>query len=39
MLACLQDKIHIPDWFYFENTVMGNMEICDLNSFTRDLIH
>ena len=27
--ACLQDKIHIHDWFYFQNTVRRNMEICD----------
>ena len=37
--ACLQDKILIHDWFYFENMMMGNMEICDLNSYTHDLIN
>ena len=36
--ACLQDKIHIHDWFYFENTVTRNMEICGLNSYHHDLI-
>ena len=27
------------DWVYFEYTVMKNMEICDLNSCTHDLIN
>ena len=39
MWACLQDKIHIHDWFYFENTVTRNMEICLLNSYPHDLIN
>ena len=37
--ACLQDKIYIHDWFYFENTVTRNMEICGLNSYPHDLIN
>ena len=27
------------DWFHFENTVTRNMEICDLNFSTHDLIN
>ena len=27
--VCLQNKIHIHDWVYFEYTVKKNMEICD----------
>ena len=30
---------HTRDWFYFENTVKRNMEICDLNSYTHELIN
>ena len=37
--VCLQDKIHIHDLVYFEYTVMKNMEICDLNYCTQDLIN
>ena len=37
--VCLQDKIHIHDWVYFEHTVTKNMEICDLKSYTNDLIY
>ena len=32
-------KIHIQDWVYYEHTVTKNMEICDLKSYTRDLIN
>ena len=38
MWVCLQEKIHIHDWVYFEFTVTKNIEICDLNSDTNDLI-
>ena len=38
-LACLQDKIHIHAWFYFENMVTRNMEICDLNSYSHYLMN
>ena len=37
--VCLQDKNHIHNWVYFEYTVTKNMEICDLNSYTHDLIN
>ena len=37
--VCLQDKIHIHDWVYFEHTVTKSIEICDLKSYTRDLIN
>ena len=30
--VCLQHKIHIHDWVFFEYKVRNNMEICDLNS-------
>ena len=36
--VCLQDKIHIHNYVYFENTMAMNVEICDLNSYARDLI-
>ena len=39
MGVCLQDKIHIHDWVYFEYKATKNMEICDLNSCTHDLIN
>ena len=39
MWVCLQDKIHIHDWVYFEHTVTKNVEICVLKSYTHDLIN
>ena len=37
--VCLQEKIHIHDWVYFEHSVTKNIEICDLESYTYDLIY
>ena len=39
MFTCLQDKIHIHDWVYFDNTVTKNVEICYLNSYTHTFIN
>ena len=33
------DKIPIHDWVYFEYTVTKNMEVCNLDSYARDLIN
>ena len=35
--VCLQDKIHIHEWVYYEYKVTKNIYICDLNSYTHDL--
>ena len=37
--VCLQDKIRIHNWVYFDYTVTKNVEICELNSCTHDLIN
>ena len=37
--VCMQDKIHIHDWAYFQHTATKNMDICDLKSYTHDLIN
>ena len=37
--VCLQDKIHLDDWVYFEYMVTKNMEIVDLKFYTLTFVN